>query len=121
LGPVEVYIQNFPVPSAKYRISTDGGSAPRWRRDGKEIFYVSSDRKLVAVPLRTSDSTVDVLAPSVLFSVGAGPAQNAYGGRAHYDVTADGQRFLVNSPIDQNGGADRPMTVVSNWLASVKH
>src|SRR5262249_22558978 len=47
-GQFEVYIRNFPVPSATYLISKGGGSEPRWRRDGKEIFYVSPDRKLVA-------------------------------------------------------------------------
>jgi Tol biopolymer transport system component len=123
-GELEVYVRNFPVPSEKYQISTDGGSAPRWRGDGKELFYLSH-QKLVAVPLRTTDQSVEVLAPSVLFGIGAGLGAYTFGSRHQYDVTADGQRFLVNSPIDspidQKADADRPMTLLSNWLASIKH
>jgi hypothetical protein len=83
-GKGEVYVQNFPIPSGKYLISRDGGLQPRWRRDGKEIFYVSPDNKVVAVPLRTTDGSVDVSAASVLFGIGAGPVPNAYGGRQQY-------------------------------------
>src|SRR5262249_57200415 len=51
-GRPEVYVQTFPVSTAKWRISTAGGSQPRWRRDGKEIFYVSPDHRLMAVPVK---------------------------------------------------------------------
>jgi len=118
-GRSEVYVQNFPVPSEKYQISTNGGISPRWRRDGKEIFYLAPDRKLVAVPLRTTDQGVEVSAASVLFGlVDTGPDTNAYGGRQQYDVTADGRRFLVNVAADEKAATG--MTVVSNWLATIK-
>jgi Tol biopolymer transport system component len=117
-GRNEIYVQNFPVPVAKYQISTEGGINPRWRRDGNEIFYVSLDNKLMAVGVKTTDKTAEVSAPLPLFDVGIGPIGISYGTRQQYDVTADGRRFLVNVPVDRT--AETAMTVVSNWLSSVK-
>jgi eukaryotic-like serine/threonine-protein kinase len=121
-GRQEIYVQNFPIPSAKYQISTDGGTMPKWRSDGKEIFYFSSRNKLMGVPVRTTDKSVEVSAPSVLFDLNLGflpGVSPKYGARQQYDVTADGQRFLVNVPADAT--TESPMTVVWNWLAAVKH
>jgi Tol biopolymer transport system component len=116
-GRNEVYVQNFPAPSTKFQISTNGGTSPRWRRDGKEIFYVSLENKLVAVPVQRTDKGIEVSASTVLFDLGEAPNGRGYGGRQQYDVTADGQRFLVNSPADST---TEPLSVVLNWLPAVK-
>jgi len=118
-GRNEIYVQNFPVPAAKYQISTDGGVSPRWRRDGKEIFYVSPDTRLIAVPVHTTDRTVVTSTPSVLFSIGLAPTSSTqWGLRQQYDVTADGQRFIVN--VAANSGDETSVTVLWNWLAALK-
>jgi serine/threonine protein kinase len=116
-GRNEIYVQNFPVPTAKFQISTDGGVSPRWRRDGTEIFYVSPDNVLMAVSVRTTDKTVDPSKSEALFNIGPGPAGLVgYGTRQQYDVTADGKRFLVNSNITQ--ATENPVAVVWNWLGA---
>jgi eukaryotic-like serine/threonine-protein kinase len=91
------------------QISTGGGSQVRWRGDGKELFYVSPDRKIMAVDVR-ADPTFQAGEPHALFQTRILPAVEA---RNHYDVTADGQRFLVNSQRPED--AALPITVVVGW------
>jgi Tol biopolymer transport system component len=118
-GRVEIYVQNFPVPSAKYQISNQGGYSPRWRRDGKELYYVSQEGKLMAVPVRLMEKTVESGAPSFLFDIGVStPLGVGYGARQQYDVTSDGQRFIVNLPAEQT--VESPLTVIWNWPATIK-
>ena len=84
---------------------------PRWRRDGKEIYYVTLDGKLMAAPVRLTEKGVERGAPSELFEIGvSSPAGVGYGMRQQYDVTADGQRFIVNMPADQT--VESPITVI---------
>src|SRR5215468_7332905 len=66
-GRVEVYVRSFPNPSSKWQISTGGGSSPRWRKDGQELFYVAADQKLTAVPIRTAAGGLDIGQPVPLF------------------------------------------------------
>jgi len=122
-GRYEVYIQSFPKPSGKWQVSNGGGAHPRWRRDGKELFYVASDRKMMAAPIAIStgaDSTVEAGAPVMLFE-----ARTLIGTeivlvfRQQYDVTADGQRFLMNVEAE-GASAASPFTVVLNWQAGLK-
>ena len=89
---------------------------PEWRRDGKELFYISADRKLMAVPVTTEGATFSAGAPRALFDVQM-PEQTApY--PTDYAVTMDGQRFLVNTVVDQPA---RPaLTVIVNWTAELK-
>jgi Tol biopolymer transport system component len=113
-GHFEVYVQPFPGPGGKLQISTNGGTQPRWRRDGKEIFYISLDNKLMAVAVATSSDgkTIKAEPATPLFSVaiagGPTPATN----NQQYAVSADGQRFLVNLATDE---ASTPITLVLNW------
>jgi Tol biopolymer transport system component len=93
-GKSEVYVQSFPASGGKSHVSTDGGADPRWRRDGKELFYLSPDRKLMAVPVK-GETTFEADVPKVLFQTRV-PALTVYD-RNSYDVTKDGQRFLINS------------------------
>jgi Tol biopolymer transport system component len=92
-GRVEIYVQSFPGSGAPFQVSIAGGSQVRWRRDGRELFYVAPDRRLMAVPIRLTQNTgqIDIGASVPLFSLGAGALVN-------YMVSPDGQRFLVNPP-----------------------
>jgi len=97
------------VQSERWQISNSGGNAPRWRSDGKELFYVAADSTLMAVAVR-SGATFEAGSPTALFKVGAERS-------SHYDVTADGQRFLVNTRTDAQ---PLPITVLVNWTAQLK-
>ena len=108
-GRSEVYVAPFPGPDGRWQISSEGGSSPRWRRDGKEIFYVSPDQKLMAVDVRTG-SSVESGVPVPLFA-----ARFVY--TTSYDVSADGQRFLVNAEAAEE---QSPLTLVTNWTAGLE-
>jgi eukaryotic-like serine/threonine-protein kinase len=95
------------------QVSNGGGSGPRWRRDGRELFYYAGDGKLMAAPVRSSESFETGAAVS-LFEFRAGTVANF----APYAVTGDGQRFLINAIVDTEQNA--PLTVVVNWAAEVK-
>lgn len=110
-GKWEVYVQQFLVPGGKFQISSTGGSQPQWSHDGKELFYVSSDHKLMAVPVRAGPS-LDPGTPKQLFQVHT--ATDFVG--TEYDVSPDGQRFLVNTLVGVE--ASPPLHVVINWTAA---
>jgi eukaryotic-like serine/threonine-protein kinase len=115
-GRTEVYVQSFPAPGGgKWQISKDGGQFPRWRRDGRELFYIASDRRLIAVPVRSATS-LDVGAAVPLFE--AHLLGGGLGVRLQYDVARDGQRFLLNVPLDD--AAASSITVVLNWAAGFR-
>jgi hypothetical protein len=84
----------FPAPTRRWRISADGGSQARWRRDGKEIFYIAPNRMLMAAQVEASASGVIVKDYTPLFEL-----QHPYGAYHAFDVTRDGQRFLVNTLV----------------------
>ena len=109
-GQDQIYVQTIPASGAKYQISSAGGTEPRWRRDGKELFYVSPDQKLMAVPMALG-ARVEPGTPQALF---------AAVGLTGYEVARDGQRFLVNVPAGAEGAAAPPITVVLNWTAGLK-
>jgi len=111
-GRTEVYVQALPPGTGKWQASINGGGAPRWRRDGKELFFVSLDGKMMAADV-TLGSAVSLGVPHELFRT---PLTNALG--SQYDVTADGQRFLIATPPESTG--DTPITVVLNWWAGLK-
>ena len=89
-------------------MSTAGGTEPGWRADGKELFYVAPDDRLMAARVDTRGGTFEVKTLEPLF----GPIDGGY------NASADGQRFLV--AVRQGGGADPPLTVVQNWSAALK-
>ncbi len=111
-GRVEVYVQAFPASGGKWQISTAGGSYPRWRRDGKELFYRAADRKLMAVEVQTA-STLQAGQPRALFELRVSEVPVI-----PYTVSADGQRFLVDTPTEESNAA--PITVVLNWFTELK-
>jgi len=111
-GRYEVYVQPFPGPGGKWQISTSGGSMPVWRRDGKEIFYLAADRKLMTVPVRTGDA-FEPGTPVALFE-----ARLKDDPDRHYDVSADGKRFLLTTPLGDETAP--PITLVQNWTALLR-
>jgi eukaryotic-like serine/threonine-protein kinase len=110
-GLSQVYVAPFPGPGGKWLVSTAGGRLPRWRRDGTEIFYLAPDNTLMAAAVNGRGSSFAVGAVRPLFET------RATGARYSYDVSADGQRFLINTALEQ--AASAPITVVVNWAAGV--
>jgi eukaryotic-like serine/threonine-protein kinase len=113
-GRFEVYVQSFPGGGGKQQVSTGGGSYPRWRQDGRELFYYAGDGKLMAVSVRSGES-FEVGESAPLFEFRAGTLLTNL---APYVVTADGQRFLISAVVDTEPNA--PLTVVVNWAAGLK-
>jgi Tol biopolymer transport system component len=110
-GRFEIYVSPFSRRTEKHQISTNGGSRPRWRQDGKEIFYEAMDGRLTAVEVRVSGETVDMGAVHAL------PVAVNYFGAYAYDVSADGQRVLAAIPVRKDAP---PVTLVENWTAALK-
>jgi hypothetical protein len=107
----EIYIMTFPNPGGKWQISTSGGSYPVWSREGKQLFYVSADNKMMAVDIKGTGTNPEPGVPQPLFDVRLGPNNPGF------DVAKDG-RFLIATPVDQVSAA--PITVVVNWMAGLK-
>ncbi len=110
-GVMEVYVVPLPDLSTKWMVSTQGGAYSIWRRDGKELFYVAADRKVMAVAVTRKGDALEFAKPQALFETRIGCCG------FQYDVTADGQKFLVNSQVQSS--AD-PMTIITNWTALLK-
>ena len=119
-GTKEVYVQPFPISSGgKWPVSNGGGSQPRWRRDGKELFYITPDSTLVAVSVTANGANFQLGAPKALFRTTAlGGTGGAPGLSWRWDISPDGQRFLINSELD--GATASPVTMVLNWEAALK-
>jgi eukaryotic-like serine/threonine-protein kinase len=114
-GTDEVYIQAFPRPGAKWRISNGGGFNPMWRADEKEIFFTSPDGKLMAANIKSGSAEFGPGEPRVLFPLEATvPSRFAI----YWEPFSDGQRFLILRPAEPSQG--KPITVVTNWQAGLK-
>jgi Tol biopolymer transport system component len=114
-GQTEVYVAAFPGPGVKRQVSTGGGTLPRWRRDGKELFYIAADDSIVAAAVTSTDATFDVKGVRPLFKTRRKLLQNGVG--YPYDVSPDGTRFLINTTPEVT--AQTPITVVLNWPAGL--
>jgi WD40 repeat protein len=114
-GRREIYVTSFPDATGKWQVSTTGGDNPRWRNDGKEMFFTASDR-FVAVDVETTGAQFDVGVLRPLFNVRVPPP--ALGTRSTYAVSPDGQRFLIN--MWDPKAAFAPITVVVNWPEALK-
>ncbi len=113
-GRAEIYLQTFPASGGKWQISNNGGLQPWWRSDGKELYYLSADGKLMAVEVKLSGS-FESLAPRALFDLAP---SRAIGGTSSYAVTAAGDRFLFVTAREE--AASLQFTVVTNWTAEAK-
>ncbi len=107
-GIPQVYVRPFPGPGGKYQVSTTGGSRSRWRRDGKELYYVGAENKIMAAEVSSKGESFVIGTVQPLFEI-----RPPSGVVDFYDVTADGKRFLVNKLVTENLSV--PVTLVVNW------
>jgi Tol biopolymer transport system component len=116
-GRWEIYLRPYPGPGSQQLVSRGGGIQPRWRRDGKELFYVTADSRMMAVPinLRSEVDMAEVGPARALFTTRLAYAANAQFG---YAVDPAGQRFLMWNVADQP--TTTPITVVQSWTAGLK-
>jgi Tol biopolymer transport system component len=114
-GQFDIFIRPFPGSGGKFQISATGGTQPRWNKNGKEIFYVSLDDRLMAAPVQlpADGQSLHSGTPAALFPVriAGGPVPGV--NKQQYAVSSDGQRFLVNLAVDE--GAAPPITLIINW------
>ena len=113
-GRSEIYVQRFSESGDRWQISLDGGGDPRWRRDGKEIFYISPDGTLMAatVSLNQGGKQIQPGKPVALFQT----PLSVGGGKEHgYAVAHDGQRFLLPIPVEKSAP---PITILLNWAGN---
>jgi hypothetical protein len=109
-GRAEVYVQSFPPTEGRWQISNIGGTEPLWRKDGKELYYISGDR-LMAVDVKANSGAFETGVSRVLFEARLESTRR----RSRYQVADNGKRFLMNLPIESSS----PVTLTVNWGASV--
>src|SRR5262249_21647479 len=114
-GINEIYVQSFPALGSKQQISTNGGYFLGWSRHSNELFYVSSDKKMMAVDIKQQDGTIKTGTPKALFDVHVSSYTAAV---TQFAVTGDGRKFLVASTVAET--ALGPIAVVLNWAADLK-
>ena len=116
-GRREIYVKPFvpgkPAPDARWQISTTGGTMPRWRRDGKELYYWALDGSIMAVTVDGSGTAFHWSPPVALFRTVTPTLRT---NDINFDVTADGERFLLVEPADPT--ASQPLVINTNWLAT---
>jgi len=112
-GKFEVYVQSFEGSAGRWRISKAGGSTPRWSRDGKELYYIDGDDNLISVPVKM-DSSFEFSSGVPLFRTSI----RADTDETEYDISSDGQRFLINT-VEANQG-EHQIAIILNWTAGLK-
>ena len=112
-GRYEVYVQAFPSTGRRWQVSSAGGHQPLWRADGRELFFVSDEKKFYAVDVSEKDGIFQYGVPQFLFDMRA----NVFNTRNSYIPNRDGTRFLVNMLLDAD---DASISVVQNWRATVQ-
>ena len=122
-SPGEVYVQPYPALDHRVQVSIDGGTEPIWRRDGRELYYLQNasrggvlNVRVMAVPITTTP-TFSAGTPQVLFE---GPFRSDGGSFRNYDVTADGQRFLMVQEVQRPAAKVSQMVLVQNWAEELK-
>jgi Tol biopolymer transport system component len=111
-GRAEVYIRPFPIRPGQQTVSGGGGAQPRWRDDGKELYFVGPDAKLMAATIEESGGSIEVGTPVPLFQTKIFLLGTDNPARGQYDVSRDG-RFLINTVTSE--AATVPIVVVQNW------
>ena len=109
----------FPDTGYKQQITEGGGIEARWNGNGKELFYIARDGKMMAIPIQASGQSLQKSSPIPLFQTrivdGGDPSVHP---KFQYAVTRDGQRFLINTIVDEPAAA--PITIVTNWARALK-
>jgi hypothetical protein len=116
-GSMEVYVSSFPNGSGKWQVSSGGGGQePKWRQDGKELFYLSADGKMMAVQV-TTGAAFKAGSPVPLFQTNR---RQPVSSQDHfsYDVSGDGQKFLIITKMDEANAA--PLSVLLNWASEME-
>jgi eukaryotic-like serine/threonine-protein kinase len=116
-GRYEIYVQPYPGPGGKYQISTKGGTEPVWNPNGRELFYRSGDNMMAAEI--TTQPRFTAGKPKVLFAGQYQPSRTPVP-NANYDVSRDGQRFLMLKPVAQVEAVPTQVNVVLNWFEELK-
>jgi len=118
-GATEIYVISFPGRAGRRRVSDGGGTQPRWRRDGRELFFLDAKKKLMAVSVRIEGDVLETGPARVLFETRVQDAPyRSFGGIKSYSVSADGQRFLINTISEE--GTPSALTLLLNWKAAVR-
>src|SRR5262249_46560895 len=119
-GRSEVYVSPFPSGEGKRQVSLNGGGTPRWRKDGEELYF-NYLTKMYATKIEVSGATFSSGTPAELFDYGEMPG-NHTGPYLTYDVSADGQKFLIprGTPSEAGDITTTAITVIVNWAASLK-
>jgi serine/threonine protein kinase/Tol biopolymer transport system component len=112
-GRFETYIQPFPSGAGRWQVSTAGGVWPKWRKDGKELFFFSPDQQIMAVDVNQNGASLQLGAPHALFK-----ATTVSGPTGPYTVSADGKKFVMNTVTPQS--ITEPLTLITNWPADLK-
>lgn len=116
-GRAEVWVQSFPPAGGKWQITSEGGMEPQWRKDGRELFYLAPNRKIMSVDVQLTP-TFHSGAPQVLFDAPIN-LKGVTDSHARYTFTADGQRAIVVADLAESAAAS-PIQVVLNWPASLE-
>jgi len=113
-GEYEIYVQSFPQPGKKLRVSTSGGEQPMWSKDGRKLYYLSPDSKLMAASIQFSSSSLEISERQVLFEA---PLQVIDSLWRPYAVLDNGERFIFNARLENN---PRSITVIKNWKSLIE-
>jgi eukaryotic-like serine/threonine-protein kinase len=113
-GKDEIFVVPFPSLSSKWQVSTSGGEQVSWRADGKELFYIAPDRKLMAVSVDTAGGVFKPGIPHALFVTSITSVHHSF---RQYDVAHDGQKFIINTALEESL---EPITFYANWEAELK-
>jgi len=115
-GSMEIYVSPFPSGNGKWQVSTAGGQEPRWRQDGKELFYLSAEGKMMAVAV-TTGASFEGGSPVALFQTHRRQPVSSLDVFS-YDVSGDGQRFLIATKVDEANAA--PLSILLNWASEME-
>ncbi len=121
-GSMEIYVFPFPSGTGKWQVSSAGGQEPRWRQDGKELFYLSAEGKMMAVAVTTGlpavvGASFEAGTPVALFQTHRRQPVSALDVFS-YDVSGDGQKFLILTKVDEANAA--PLSVLLNWASEME-
>jgi serine/threonine protein kinase len=115
-GHAEVFVQAFPDAQGRTQVSTAGGTQVRWSTDGKEIFYIAPDGKMMAVAVTVTAGTLKAAAPVVLFQTYLATGTNVVGNKPQYAVSRTG-KFLLNTAVET---PSPPIVVSINWMKNLR-
>jgi serine/threonine protein kinase len=118
-GKFELYITSFPVPASKLQVSTGGGQSPRWRHDGKQLFFVSDDRHIMSVDVGARGNSLVLGVPHALAAPTVNAPSSGLSSFGPVEVSPDGKRLLVSMTKNASDAA-QPATLVINWPAELK-